>query len=88
MTVCLVGPTVIAVSPAMHPPDAPALPAALVPAVPPARLSRVHSLRAVASSYIEIHPARLGASLLPRNVLNAAGKTVAACPADYLSEMR
>ena len=60
----------------------------LVLAVPPGRLSRVHSLRAVASSYIEIHPARLGASLLPRNVLNAAGKTVAACPADYLSEMR
>jgi hypothetical protein len=60
----------------------------LVLAVPPGRLSRVHSLRAVASSYIQIHPSRLGACLLPRNVINTAGKTVAACPADYLSDIR
>jgi hypothetical protein len=56
----------------------------LVLAVPPGRLSRVHALRTVASSYIEIHPARLGACLLPRNVIGAAGNTVVACPADYL----
>ena len=56
----------------------------LVLAVPPGRLSRVHALRTVASNYIEIHPARLGACLLPRNVVNAAGKAVVACPADYL----
>lgn len=59
----------------------------LVLAVPPGRLSRVHSLRAVASSYIEIHPARLGACLLPRNVINSAGKTVAVCPAHYFSNI-
>ncbi len=56
----------------------------LVLAVPPGRLSRVRALRAIASNYIEIHPARLGACLLPRNVVNVAGKIVAACPADYL----
>jgi hypothetical protein len=56
----------------------------LVLAIPPGRLSRARALCAVASSYVEIQPARLSACLLPRNVMNAAGKTVAACPADYL----
>jgi hypothetical protein len=56
----------------------------LILAVPPGRLSRVHALRSIASSYLEIHPARLRACLLPRNIVDAAGKTVAACPADYL----
>jgi hypothetical protein len=56
----------------------------LVLAVPPGRLSRAHALRAVASSYIDIHATRLGGCLLPRNVLNAAGKTIAVCPTDYI----
>jgi hypothetical protein len=56
----------------------------LVLAVPPGRLSRAYALRSVASSYIDIHPTRLGACLLPRNVVNAAGETVVACPTDYL----
>jgi hypothetical protein len=55
----------------------------LVLAVPPGRLSRVRSLRAIACSYTEIHATRLSGCLLARNVVNAAGKTIAVCPADY-----
>jgi hypothetical protein len=56
----------------------------LILAIPPGRLTRVHSLRAIASSYVEIHATRLAGCLLPRNVVSATGKTIAVCPADYL----
>lgn len=56
----------------------------LVLAIPPGRLTRAHALRALASSYVEIHPTRLGGCLLPRSIVNADGKIVATCPADYL----
>lgn len=53
-------------------------------AAPPGRLRRANALQAHARRYLEIHPQRLGACLLPRNVRNAEGKTVAVCPLDYL----
>lgn len=52
-------------------------------AVPPGRLSRARALRAVACNYAEIHVARLSGCLLARNVMDATGKTVAVCPAEY-----
>jgi uncharacterized LabA/DUF88 family protein len=55
----------------------------LVLAVPPGRLNRSRALRAVACSYLDVHATRLRGCLLARNVVNAAGKTVAVCPADY-----
>jgi hypothetical protein len=58
----------------------------LVLAVPPGRLSRVRALRAQATHYLEIHPARLGGCLPPRTVMDAAGKPIAVCPADYLAK--
>jgi uncharacterized LabA/DUF88 family protein len=51
---------------------------------PPGRLKRANALQAHASRYLEIHPQRLGGCLLPRNVRNRDGRTVASCPTDYL----
>jgi hypothetical protein len=53
-------------------------------AAPPGRLRRAYALRDLAHAYDEIHPQRLGACLLPRNVSDTSGKLVAVCPAKYL----
>ncbi len=53
-------------------------------AAPPGRMREARELCSVASHFSEISPGRLRTCLLPRNVLNERGRTIAVCPARYL----
>jgi uncharacterized LabA/DUF88 family protein len=53
-------------------------------AAPPGRMREARELCSVASRYSEISPGRLRTCLLPRNVVDERGRTVAMCPARYL----
>lgn len=58
-------------------------PKSLLLAAPPGRLQQARKLGSLADERIEISPGRLGTCLLPRNVKNDTGKTVAYGPATY-----
>lgn len=53
-------------------------------AAPPGRMREARELCSVASRFSEISAGRLRTCLLPRNVVNEKGRTVAVCPARYL----
>jgi uncharacterized LabA/DUF88 family protein len=53
-------------------------------AAPPGRMREARELCSVASRFSEISPGRLETCLLPRNVTDEQGRTVAVCPARYL----
>jgi uncharacterized LabA/DUF88 family protein len=53
-------------------------------AAPPGRMREARELCSVASRFSEISPGRLRTCLLPRNVVDERGRTVAVCPARYL----
>jgi len=53
-------------------------------AAPPGRMREARELCSVASRFSEISPGRLRTCLLPRNVVDESGRTVAVCPARYL----
>nr|AGC09664.1 hypothetical protein [uncultured bacterium] len=53
-------------------------------AAPPGRMREARELCSVASRFSEISAGRLRTCLLPRNVLDEHGRTVAVCPARYL----
>jgi uncharacterized LabA/DUF88 family protein len=57
-------------------------------AAPPGRMREARELCSVASRFAEISPGRLRTCLLPRNVVDEAGRLVAVCPARYLPNNR
>ncbi len=52
-------------------------------AAPPGRRNHARQLCALADDHKEISEGRLGTCLLPRNVSDETGRTVARCPASY-----